>query len=135
MFTIVLGTIVVSLQNLSTQVLAKQKFRGPSIHGDRDSLGYKESGKLQYMVKCSFKYSNYPLEQQYLIYIHKDLQITARGRIINAEVSSEKHPWLVYTRTTLSERSGENTYKEHNTGCPGAIISYSRYILYVNGTI
>ena len=78
---------------------------------------------------------NTAIKQQYLIYIHKDLQITARGRIINAEVSLEKHPWLVYTRTTLSERSGENTYKEHNTGCPGAIISYSRYILYVNGTI
>ena len=60
------------------------------------------------------------------MYIHRALQITATGRIINAEVSSDKHPWLVYTRTSLSEKSGERTYKEHNTGCPGAIISYSR---------
>ena len=129
MFIIVLGTILVSLQNLSTQVLAKRKFRGSSIHGDRDSLANKPPGKLQYMIKCSFRYSiSISIVAANLIYTHTDLQITDTGRIINAEVSSDKHPWLVYTMTTFSERTGERTYKEHNIGCPGAIISYSRYI-------
>ena len=61
MFIIALGTILVSLQNLSTQVLAKKKFRSSSIYGDRDSLGYNPPGKRQYMIKCSFRYSNYSI--------------------------------------------------------------------------
>ena len=127
MFIIVLVTVLVSLQNFSTQVLSRKKFHGSSIYGDRDSLGYEPPGKLQNMIKCSFRHSNnlhFDLINRFNI--HTYLQITAAGRIINAEVSSDKHPWLVYTRTSLSERSGERTYKEHNTGCPGAIISYSR---------
>ena len=87
---------------------------------------------MSHLVSCNI-WSNVALDTAIIHFdlidgfnIHTYLQITAAGRIINAEVSSDKHPWLVYTRTSLSEKSGERTYKEHNTGCPGAIISYSR---------